>query len=69
MPELVYTDSNGYKAIAYDKLAPVLIEAVKEQQMEIKDKDTRIERLERALEIMERRMVALEGPSQTIALK
>jgi hypothetical protein len=36
MPELVHTDSNGYKAIAYDKLAPVLIEAVKEQNVIIK---------------------------------
>jgi len=76
MPELVHTDGKGYKAIAYDKLVPVLIEAIKEQQIEINDqhkeindKDARIERLEKALEKMERRMVTLEGPSKTFALK
>jgi trimeric autotransporter adhesin len=83
MPELVHTDSNGYKAIAYDKLAPVLIEAVKEQQKTVqqqkqelaqfnallKDKDDSIKRLEKALEKMERRMAALEFPAQTLALK
>jgi len=87
LPELVHTDGKGYKAIAYDKLAPVLIEAVKELQKEVKeqqkemiekkiryetalkDKDASIERLEKALEIMERRISALENPVKTIALK
>jgi hypothetical protein len=80
VPELVHTDGKGYKAVAYDKLVSVLIEAVKEQQKEIKekeiqyetslkDKDARIEKLEKALEKMERRMVALERPSKTFALK
>ena len=35
MPELVNTDNDGYKAVAYDKLTAVLIEAVKEQQKQI----------------------------------
>jgi len=34
-PELVMTDSEGYKSIAYDKLTAVLLEAVKAQQKEI----------------------------------
>jgi len=29
LPELVYTDENGYKSVSYEKLTPVLIEAVK----------------------------------------
>jgi hypothetical protein len=69
LPELVQTDSKGYKTLSYDKLTPVIIEAMKEQQKEIREKDARIEKLEKALEIMERRMVALESPSKTIALK
>jgi uncharacterized coiled-coil protein SlyX len=32
LPELVHTDSKGYKTLSYDKLVPVLIEAIKEQQ-------------------------------------
>ena len=31
-PELVNTDENGYKSVEYANIAPVLIEAVKEQQ-------------------------------------
>lgn len=31
-PELVVTDENGYKSVSYENLAPVLIEAIKEQQ-------------------------------------
>ncbi|MCF6239719.1 MAG: tail fiber domain-containing protein [Bacteroidales bacterium] len=35
LPELVKTDDDGYKAVTYDKLTAVLIEAVKEQQKQI----------------------------------
>jgi len=48
IPELVRTDANGYKSIAYDKLAVVTIEAVKEQQKEI-------EQLKEALQAQEER--------------
>ncbi|MFN8208185.1 MAG: tail fiber domain-containing protein [Bacteroidales bacterium] len=34
-PEFVVTDENGYKAVAYDKMTAVLVEAVKEQEQEI----------------------------------
>ena len=45
MPELVHTDENGYKSIAYDKLTVLLIEAMKEQQV-------RLDRLERKMNIL-----------------
>lgn len=32
IPEMVLTQADGYKAVSYNKLAPVLVEAVKEQQ-------------------------------------
>lgn len=35
-PELVETDAKGYKTVDYSKIAPILIESVKEQQQEIK---------------------------------
>lgn len=69
LPELVMTDEKGYKALSYDKLAPVLIEAVKEQQKEIKEKDDRIERLEKALEKMERRLTSFENQTQKVAIR
>jgi len=37
IPELVYTDSKGYKALSYDKMVPVLVEAIKEQQTVIQE--------------------------------
>lgn len=37
LPELVITDNDGYKSVAYDKLTAVLIEAVKEQQKQIEE--------------------------------
>jgi hypothetical protein len=36
LPEIVSEDNKGYKAVAYDKLTVVLVEAVKEQQKTIK---------------------------------
>lgn len=37
VPEVVATGDDGYKAIAYERLIPLLIEAIKEQQAEIND--------------------------------
>jgi molybdenum-dependent DNA-binding transcriptional regulator ModE len=34
-PELVSTDKDGYKAVNYAQLTPVLIEALKEQQQQM----------------------------------
>jgi len=34
-PELVRTGYNGYKAVKYEKLIPVLIEAIKELNIKI----------------------------------
>ena len=35
LPELVTTRENGYKAVRYEKIVALLIEAVKEQQSQI----------------------------------
>ena len=32
IPELVHTDTKGYKSLSYDKFVPVLVEAIKELQ-------------------------------------
>lgn len=53
-PEAVITNKDGYKSVAYDKLVAPLIEAVKEQQQQIRKLEegnnelkTRIENLEK----------------------
>ena len=46
LPEVVTTRDNGYKAVNYDKIVALLIEAIKEQQSEIdqlKDKNIKSE--------------------------
>ncbi len=37
LPEVVTTRDNGYKAVKYEKIVPLLIEAIKEQQQQINE--------------------------------
>ena len=37
LPEVVETRENGYKAVKYDKMVPLLIEAIKDQQKQINE--------------------------------
>src|SRR3989344_687892 len=46
-PELVMTDGNGYKAVAYDRLSAVLIEAVKELKEQNRILQSRLDFLEK----------------------
>jgi hypothetical protein len=46
LPELVTTRDDGYKAVKYEKIVALLIEAIKEQQTSIEKLESRIERLE-----------------------
>jgi hypothetical protein len=79
LPELVHKDSKGYKTLSYDKLGPVLVEAVKEQQREIRKQAATIseqkaviaelkEKLEKAFETIEQRLASLETHANSIAL-
>jgi hypothetical protein len=45
-PELVSTDAQGYKAVNYAQLTPVLIEALKEQQRQLERQQQQIEQLQ-----------------------
>ena len=41
LPELCITRDNGYKAVKYEKITPLLIECIKEQQEKIEDLEER----------------------------
>jgi len=53
-PELVMTDKEGYKSIAYDKFTAVLLEAVKEQE-------DKIESLQDSINSLKSRLDKLQG--------
>jgi hypothetical protein len=42
VPELVFTDENGLKSVAYANTVALLIEAIKEQQQQINELKGRI---------------------------
>lgn len=46
LPELVYTDNEGYKSVAYLNVVPVLVEAIKTQQKQMDAKEKRLAALE-----------------------
>jgi len=49
-PELVITDSNGYKSVAYSEMTSVLLEAIKEQQKMISTQNQTINELRNIME-------------------
>jgi hypothetical protein len=56
LPEVVAAGSDGMKAVSYQELTPLLVEAVKEQQTMLTDLKKRVA----SLETLERRVQRLE---------
>lgn len=52
LPELVNEGPNGYKSVDYTKITPVLVEALKEQQVLINNQKSEIELLKSELEMI-----------------
>ena len=50
VPQAVSTRPDGYKAVRYDKIVPVLIEGMKEQQIQIQNLQTEVDTLKYWLE-------------------
>ncbi|MEO6315732.1 MAG: tail fiber domain-containing protein, partial [Chitinophagaceae bacterium] len=53
-PELVETDAKGYKTVDYSKMAPVLIEAIKEQQQLIEAQQAQINSMKNDIELIKK---------------
>lgn len=60
-PDLVGTDSNGFKTINYSGVIPVLTEAIKTQQEEIEELKSENQQLKSTLEQLLKRVEALEN--------
>jgi len=45
LPEVVSTDGEGYKSVAYDKVSAVLVEAIKQQQNQIEELKAQVAKL------------------------
>ena len=45
LPEVVTTRNSGYKAVKYEKMIPLLIEGIKEQQTQIEELKQQIEEI------------------------
>ncbi len=50
LPELVHTDKEGFKSVAYSDAVPVLVEAVKEQQTQIETQNQKIEQQQKQID-------------------
>lgn len=68
LPELVFTDSNGYKSVDYARLTAVLVEAIKEQQkiiaelkIKVKDGENKIDKLNEQFAALNQRMEVIES--------
>jgi len=58
LPELVSTDANGYKSVAYVNVVPVLVEALKAEH-------ARVNRLEAQVQEIE----TLQGPTDGLTAR
>jgi hypothetical protein len=59
IPELVVTDDKGYKALSYDRMVPVLVEAIKEQQKTISEKSRVIDEQRKDISDLKKAMAGL----------
>jgi trimeric autotransporter adhesin len=64
LPELVFTDEDGYKSVDYSKLTAVLVQAFKEQQLEIEQLKSEKEKyaaLEEKIILLEEKLKILDN--------
>ena len=65
-PELVTTDANGYKAVDYSKLTPILVEAIKELNSQNEQLKSKLKSLESENGVLESKVTSFEIQQQAI---
>ena len=53
VPELVVTDNDGFKAVKYENLTPLLIEAIKEQNNKIEELEAKLKEMDELKKLVE----------------
>jgi len=61
LPQVVFTDANGYKSVDYSKITSVLVEAIKEQQKQIEELRAANKNLKLENEMIRKRIEILEA--------
>jgi hypothetical protein len=61
IPQIVSTDNDGYKGIAYDKLSALLVQALKEQQQQIESQQQENWELKSEMQSLKADMEALKA--------
>ena len=56
IPEIVSTDSKGFKSVDYSKLTVVLAEAIKEQQSQILQQSLLIKKMGEEIEVLKKKV-------------
>lgn len=68
IPELVYTDDKGYKSLSYEKLVPVLVEAIKEQQQTVETQKKTMAQQDAAIKMLTEKLAKLDKLEAEVAL-
>ncbi len=63
-PELVMTDNNGYKSVAYDKLSVVALSAIQQQQKQIEELKQQVDQLKKENEKLMQLQLRIEQLEQ-----
>ena len=66
-PEIVYTDEKGFKSVAYDRMNPVLVEAIKAQQTRLIELESQQSQLAGEEQALAAELAKLESRFQTVA--
>ncbi|KAG7400949.1 hypothetical protein PHYBOEH_003860 [Phytophthora boehmeriae] len=63
-PQVVSTDAHGFKYVAYARLVPVVVEALKHEQQRADDSETRLRQLETEMSELKRELINQQAVMQ-----